>query len=158
MTPEELARQAQEKLQQRQRRSIKKKRSKATPKPTFNPISATQRQGHAYEQRAVNYLQQQGLIILEQNISSRFGEIDIVAHHPQGDLLIFLEVRQRSQRTHGGALYSVQRDKQLRIQRTARFHLSRLSQQHFNNRTPFCRFDVLAIENDTITWIPNAFE
>lgn len=151
MSPEQLAANAQQKMLNR-RRKQKKCPSSRTTAPRISP---TQQRGNAHEATAVNYLQQQGLTILRQNIACRFGEIDIVARHDEH--LVFVEVRQRSSHTHGGALYSVQRDKQQRLKRTAQYFLSKICRHYFTNQLPFCRFDVLAIEGDTITWIPNAF-
>ena len=152
MSPEKLAAYAQQKM-------LSRKKSKKTNKPAclvMSHTSPTQKLGQSYELRAVNYLQQQGLTVLLQNLKSRSGEIDIVARSTK--YLIFVEVRQRASSLYGGALYSVQRDKQLRIKRTAQYFLPMLSRRYFNNQLPFCRFDVIAIEGDTITWIPNAFQ
>lgn len=151
MNPEQLARAAQEKLLRRR----PQKKPNTLAKPTAPHRSASQQRGQAYEQQAVNYLQQQGLTILQQNLSCHTGEIDIVAR--SADYLIFVEVRQRTSRLYGGALYSVQRDKQQRIKRAAHYFLPKLCKHYFHNKLPFCRFDVIAIEGETITWIADAF-
>lgn len=153
MSPEQLAARAQQKMLDRQKKQKKTRKSSAS---VVLPLSSpTQQRGQAYEQRAAHYLQQQGLTILLQNLENRYGEIDIVAR--SAEYLIFVEVRQRVSKLYGGALYSVQRDKQQRIKRTAQYYLPMLCKRYFNNRLPFCRFDVMAIEGDTITWITDAF-
>lgn len=152
MSPEQLAVYAQQKMLRRK----KQKKVPSSSKTLTAHTSPTQQRGQAYEQRAVNYLKQQGLIVLLQNLESRSGEIDIVARST--NYLIFVEVRQRTSRLYGGALYSVQRAKQQRIKRTAHYFLPMLCKRYFNDQLPFCRFDVMAIEGDTITWIPDAFQ
>lgn len=152
MSPEKLAAYAQQKM-------LRRKKPKKTNKPAclvMSHTSPTQQRGQSYEQQAVNYLQQQGLTILLQNLVCRSGELDIVAR--SAEYLIFIEVRQRISNLYGGALYSVQRDKQQRIKRTAQYFLPMLSKHYFNNQLPFCRFDVIAIEGETITWVPDAFQ
>lgn len=149
ISPELLAARAQQKM-------LKKKRKK-TPVKTIKKtaISPTQRKGYVYEQRAATYLRQQGLEILMQNLDDRFGEIDIVARSQ--NCLVFVEVRQRRSGSHGGAIYSVQTRKQQRIIRTAERFLPSLCHQFFDGITPFCRFDVIAIEGENLTWLKNAF-
>lgn len=55
------------------------------------------------EEWAAGYLQRQGYTILERNVYSRFGEIDLVAQGVDGDQLttIFVEVKTRSTQTYG---------------------------------------------------------
>ena len=48
------------------------------------------------EQAAAEHLARSGYRILERNLRSRFGEIDIVAQH--GGVLVFVEVRTRRSR------------------------------------------------------------
>ncbi len=153
ISPEQLAANAQQKLLAR------KKRKKSTQTKTKTTVryqtSATQQQGHQSEQRAADFLRAQGLHILAQNLNSRYGEIDIVARSTQ--TLVFIEVRQRSSTLFGGAVYSVQRDKQQRLKRTAQHFLPLLSKRYFQNQLPFCRFDVMTIEGDKMTWLMDAF-
>lgn len=150
-SPEQLARLAQQKMLNRA--GHKKPAKRATTMPIS--ASATQQRGQAYEQRAVNYLQERGLNILMQNLESRYGEIDIVAR--SGEHLVFVEVRQRQHSSYGGAIYSVQADKQRRIKLTAHYFLPMLTRRYFNGILPFCRFDVIAIEGDQINWLTDAF-
>jgi putative endonuclease len=57
--------------------------------------SPTQRLGQLGEQKAVEYLAQQGFIIVERNVSGRYGEIDIVAK--KGSTYYFFEVKAAKQ-------------------------------------------------------------
>jgi putative endonuclease len=70
---------------------------------------------------------------------------------PGGGTLVFVEVRQRSTGTHGGAGGSITGLKQRRIVFAARHYLSRLRTE------PPCRFDVVLVE-EKITWLQAAFD
>jgi putative endonuclease len=105
--------------------------------------------GHA-ESRAANYLARQGLAIVARNFNCRLGEIDLIAR--DGDVLVFVEVRMRSDAGFGGALESVTPRKQRRIAAAARMYLRQFS------RPPCCRFDVVALEAEDVRWLKAAFE
>ena len=113
--------------------------------------------GDDYEDRAVNLLQERGLLLLERNFSRKTGEIDIIAK--EGDQLIFVEVRGRSNRYFDSAAGSVNRHKQQRILRTAQLFL----QLHPHWADMPCRFDVIAFEpprsghSRRVRWIHSAF-
>ena len=118
-------------------------------------ISPSQRIGLKHETRAAYYLVDQGLHILQRNVQTRVGEIDIIATDTQ--YLIFVEVRYRANNHYGGAIASVNRAKQSRIIRSAQLILPTLSKNHFNGNTPYYRFDVIAMDPNHIHWITNAF-
>ena len=101
--------------------------------------------GQAAEARALAYLQQQGLQLLERNFSCRCGEIDLIMREQQ--TLVFVEVRQRSSDQFGGAAASVTAVKQARLWRTAEYFLQRYP------KPPRCRFDLIAIEGGDLSWI-----
>jgi putative endonuclease len=61
-------------------------------------------------------------------------------------------VRQRADGEHGGAAASVTRGKQRRCILGAKFYLQQLSVW------PPCRFDVVAIDGDELSWLPAAFD
>jgi len=117
--------------------------------------SPTQYSGYRSESRAALWLQDQGLHVLARNLYCRSGEIDLVAR--DGAVLVFVEVRYRRSPSHGGAAASVNRRKQQRLMRAARYFLPRLARQHFQGRLPACRFDVIGFEADTVQWIKHAF-
>ena len=120
-------------------------------------ITAMKSLGDDYEDKAVDWLQDQGLLLLARNFRGKTGEIDIVARDK--DHLVFLEVRARSNRYFASAAGSVDRRKQLRILRTAQLFL----QRHPCLANMPCRFDVIAFEppqsatNPRIRWIRSAF-
>ena len=58
-----------------------------------------QRIGRWGEDLAAGYLQQHGYTILERNARTPYGEIDLVTR--QGEILIFLEVKTRTNRSFG---------------------------------------------------------
>ena len=117
----------------------------------------TQLRGQEAEDRACTYLQAQGLALVCRNYRlargprARGGEIDLVMRAPDGTL-VFVEVRARSQARHGGAGASITAVKRERLQRAAAHFLLRV------RPTPPCRFDVVAIEGQSLHWWPAAFE
>jgi putative endonuclease len=115
------------------------------------------RKGNRNEKRAETWLRRQGLRTVERNYHCRQGEIDLIMRETDGTL-VFIEVRYRENRSHGGALASVDRHKQRRLINTARHYLA----SHPAAATGSCRFDVVAVEperndHDGIDWITNAF-
>jgi putative endonuclease len=115
------------------------------------------RAGQQGEDRALLHLQRQGLTLVTRNYrvargpSARGGEIDLILREPDGTL-VFVEVRARGTVGHGGAAASVGAAKQRSLVRTA---------QHFLMtwpRLPPCRFDVVAIEGDSLVWLRGAFD
>ena len=113
--------------------------------------------GQTAEDLALQYLQQQGLTLVERNYRvaagprSRGGEIDLVMHDRDGTL-VFVEVRTRLGLSHGGAAASVTSTKQRRLIFAARHYLVRLA------TPPPCRFDVLALDGEHIDWLRAAFD
>jgi len=87
------------------------------------------------ENRAVCFLEQQGIQILKRNFRVRGGEIDIVAQ--EGQTLIFVEVRCRQKNAYGGAIGSLNSKKIKRIQLAAALYL----QQYGTGQA--CRLDLL---------------
>jgi putative endonuclease len=118
-------------------------------------ISKTQR-GAAAEALASEYLQAQGLIVIARNLRCRAGELDLVCL--DGQVLVIIEVRQRSRADFGGALASVTWRKQRKVIRATQFY----SQRQAEWRTRVLRFDVVALQGtpnaaQEITWIKDAF-
>lgn len=117
--------------------------------------SPTQNTGHLSEGRAARWLESRGLRVLERNLLCRAGEIDLVAL--ECDVLVFVEVRYRGSASHGGAAASVNRGKQRRLLRAARYFLPLLVQRHLQGRAPACRFDVICFQDGRLQWIRHAF-
>ncbi len=115
----------------------------------------TKRQaGSDAEEQACQFLQAQGLRLVEKNYYCAAGEIDIVMEHDK--TLVFVEVRMRNNTGFGSAAESVDWRKQKKLYATAQHYLQRYPKQA---RRP-ARFDVIAInqKNQTpIQWIKDAF-
>lgn len=113
--------------------------------------------GDAAEDRALHYLQRQGLRLVERNYRvargphARGGEIDLIMRTADG-CLVFVEVRSRSSNSHGGAAASIGMSKRRSLILAARHYLLSLA------TPPPCRFDVLAIEGEQLEWLQAAFD
>lgn len=112
--------------------------------------------GDQAEDRALAHLQRQGLRLECRNYrlaggpQLRGAEIDLVLRDRDGTL-VFVEVRARRSDSHGGAASSITATKQRRIARAAQHYLMRLPV------LPPCRFDVVSIDGDALTWLRAAF-
>lgn len=113
--------------------------------------------GQAAEDAALAHLQRAGLRLLERNYriaagrSRRAGEVDLIMTDRDGTL-VFVEVRARADASHGGAAASVTASKQAKLVYAAQHYLQR------HASPPPCRFDVVAIDGDTLTWLQAAFD
>jgi len=113
--------------------------------------------GEEGEGRALQWLQQQGLVLVQRHYrvargpGARAGEIDLVMRERDGTL-VFVEVRLRQGQGHGGAAASVGAAKQQRLVLAARHYLLRFPSP------PPCRFDVVAIDGERLEWLQGAFE
>ena len=101
------------------------------------------RRGEYGEILARQYLEGQGIRILETNVRFHHGEIDIIAE--EEDVLIFCEVKIRFSGTFGPPELAVDTQKQRQIRRIAGAYLLL-----HRIRDRICRFDIVAIrvEND----------
>jgi putative endonuclease len=120
------------------------------------PIASKLRPGAAAEELAAEFLRSRGLDMLARNLTCRMGELDLVC--VDGEVLVIVEVRQRSRADFGGALGSVTWRKQRKLIRTTQFYLQR--QPAWRGRA--LRFDVVALQGladgtGQIAWIKDAF-
>jgi putative endonuclease len=121
----------------------------------------TKARGDQAEQAALDHLARQGLRLVQRNFRTPGrggGEIDLIMSEPDGTL-VFVEVRQRSAASHGGAGGSIGWVKQRRIVFAARHYLARLRQ------CPPCRFDVVLVQGrldgpqaPPVAWLRGAFD
>ena len=111
----------------------------------------TRQIGAEKEEMVARYLQQNGMEILERNFRNRQGEIDIIGRH--NGYLVFAEVKYRGSLRQGNPAEAVDFRKQKQICKVADFYrmIHGLGEQ-----TPV-RYDVLAVIEDKINWIQNAF-
>ncbi|WP_410499167.1 YraN family protein [Chitinibacter sp. S2-10] len=106
--------------------------------------------GRYAEQCAAEYLQQQGLKIVERNWSCKQGELDLIA--VDGATLVFVEVRMRQSSRFGGAAASITPAKQAKLWASAQQYLQSIKS------APACRFDAVCIDGtdgQTISWLKN---
>lgn len=118
---------------------------------------STQNIGEIGEEFAVKFLNKKKYKILERNYRKRFGEIDIIAENK--NYIVFVEVKTRHTDSMTSAADAVNRQKQLKIIKTASLYLAE------NETEKFCRFDVceVYVNSDNlklvdINYIEAAFE
>ena len=117
--------------------------------------TTTKQRGDAAEDAALAHLQKAGLRLVARNYRTPGrggGEIDLIVRDPRDGTLVFVEVRQRASRSHGGAAGSITGVKQRRIVFAARHYLLTL------RTPPPCRFDVVLVEPEGIEWLVAAFD
>ena len=107
------------------------------------------------EQRATEYLIDNGYSILERNFRNKTGEIDIIAENDS--TIAFVEVKTRSSKSASMPREAVDNRKQRKIILTALMYL----QTHPKEKTP--RFDVFEVWHDgkgiyKFSHIKNAFD
>lgn len=103
-----------------------------------------QRLGKFGEELACKYLKEKGYKIINQNYYARSGEIDIVAEY--NDVLVFVEVKTRTNQTFGLPEEAIDYHKQRKLIKTVEYYLLKhnLSDQDY-------RIDYVAIEIDRQT-------
>ncbi len=115
----------------------------------------TRSTGAAVEAAARAHLERAGLRFLAANVNYRFGELDLVMR--EGDTIVFVEVRYRSERGFGDGLASITAAKRRRIALAAQAWLAANPKLA---RLP-CRFDALGASGDAqapdFAWLKNAF-
>ncbi|WP_455198892.1 YraN family protein [Kaarinaea lacus] len=119
--------------------------------------TAKQHTGQQAEQTACQYLQSQGLSLLEKNYSCPRGEIDLIMR--DRNTVVFVEVRFRRDTRFGSGAETVDRRKQNKLLATAAHYL----QQNPKAARSACRFDVISLTaNDSgeqqMDWIADAFQ
>lgn len=117
--------------------------------------TTTKQRGDAAEDAALAHLQKAGLRLVARNYRTPGrggGEIDLIVRDPRDGTLVFVEVRHRTSRSHGGAAGSITGVKQRRIVFAARHYLLTL------RTPPPCRFDVVLVEPEGIEWLVAAFD
>lgn len=107
--------------------------------------------GDAGESFVVDFLNKEGLLILERNFVTRHGEIDII--FKDGNYIVFSEVKERFGKNYGSSFEAVNYKKIKSILYSSRVYLFI---HGYKDSVPV-RFDVFAIQNGEINWIKNAF-
>lgn len=99
----------------------------------------------------MEYLRDRGIRILECNYRNRSGEIDLIGLDEE--YLIFFEVKYRRNDSSGHPEEAVGLYKQRQICKVADYYRI----HHGIGSNVGIRYDVIAIENNEIRWIQNAF-
>lgn len=111
--------------------------------------------GEQMENIALQYLQKQGLRLLERNFQCYSGEIDLIMRDKVQ--VIFVEVRHRANALYGCALESITPAKIEKLCKAAKWYLQKKKWLF----TVSSRFDVVTLDgpaiNPKIHWIKNAF-
>lgn len=114
--------------------------------------------GRQVESLVCDYLQQEGLRIVERNYRSPRGEVDLIMR--DGSVLVFVEVRYRRNPRFGTGADTVTRAKQDKLVKTALYYL----QHHPRHAHWPTRFDVVSVSAPDrqpewqVEWIRDAFQ
>ncbi len=111
----------------------------------------TRQIGAEKEELVANYLLHNGMEILERNFRNRQGEIDIIGRHE--GYLVFVEVKYRRSNRQGNPAEAVDFRKQRQICKVADYY----RMIHGLGEQTMVRYDVIAVMQEEITWIKNAF-
>jgi putative endonuclease len=106
--------------------------------------------GYEAEQVAKQYLLDHALQFLEQNFKAKVGEIDLIMM--DGPQLVFVEVKFRSNSSHGTAAEQFTWSKRRKFEKTVNYYLlhKKLNPHHTN-----MRIDVVAIDGEQVNWLKN---
>ena len=116
--------------------------------------SGAAQQGPIGETVAAVYLRRKGYCLLDRNVRTRRGEIDLVAR--RGDELVFVEVKSWRRVPLEGLEHAVDRRKQQRILSVARTYVARHRGRCAALRQ---RFDVILIRRgEVVLHVEGAFE
>ncbi len=112
--------------------------------------------GQASEMQAERFLLAKGYRILDRNVRTPLGELDLVAE--DRGVVVFVEVKGRTTEAFGGALLAVNRRKRMKLTKLAAQYLA---QRHWSDKA--CRFDVVLIQGrysdqERIEHLQNAFD
>ena len=126
--------------------------SNSRPRPSSDRTSL----GARGETVAARYLRRCGHRIINRNYRCALGEIDLIT--TDGDTIVFVEVKTRSDDIHADPQESIGPAKRSRLERAAKHFLTSHRFDDFS-----CRFDVLSIiwrpgESPSIDHLPDAFE
>lgn len=113
--------------------------------------------GRLGENFARKYLLEKGYSILQQNYSTKYGEIDIIAK--DGTLIVFIEVKTRRGISFGYPREAVDKHKQIKIKNMAELYI--LSKKLTDIPMRFDVIEVFLDENynaKSISLLKNAFE
>lgn len=109
--------------------------------------------GYEGEEIACKYLKSKCYNILERNFRSKTGEIDIIAK--KNNLIVFVEVKTRSNTNFGYAYEAVNKKKQSKIIKTALYYVKLKRLENYQ-----LRFDIIEVyleKENVVNHFENAF-
>ncbi|WP_158971554.1 YraN family protein [Paraglaciecola sp. L3A3] len=110
--------------------------------------------GSDAERYAQNYLEQQGLIFLSKNYRCRSGEIDLIMQDETE--LVFIEVKFRSNQSHGTAIEYFHSSKQRKFISAVMCYMQ---EKNLNPSIVPHRIDLIGIDRNNrqqnVTWLKN---
>jgi len=112
----------------------------------------TRKVGTDKEHKAESYLTGLGMVTVERNFRTRYGEVDIIML--DGKTLVFVEVKFRSGLSAGNSLDAIDYRKRMQITRICRQYLM----THPKYYESGIRFDCIGIDGDKVSYIRNAFD
>ncbi|MGE0644171.1 MAG: YraN family protein [Nitrospira sp.] len=112
--------------------------------------------GRASERLAEELLRAKGYRILDRNVRTSLGELDLVAE--DRGVVVFVEVKGRTTKAFGGALLAVNHRKRAKLAKLAGQYLAR---RRWSDR--LCRFDVVLVHGrlsaqEQVEHVQNAFD
>ena len=109
--------------------------------------------GFKYENVAKEYLILQGLVFVESNFYTKFGEIDLIFFEKSSQTIVFVEVKYRRNDFFGSAIEMVTEEKQNRILASSQVYLLK------KNWDRNVRYDIIGVSKGSgnIEWLKNAF-
>ena len=107
-------------------------------------------QGNAAEDKACDFLLEQGLTLRCRNFRTRRGELDLVMQ--DGSTIVCVEVKYRKQNNYGSAVEFVTAKKLQRIRAAFEYYLL---DNRVNSTTTSLRIDVVAINGNELQWLKN---
>jgi putative endonuclease len=116
----------------------------------FKQNYSKQEFGQAGESMAERFLKHKGFHLVAKNYSTRWGEIDLVMH--DGPILVFVEVRRRSNGKFGTPEESIHPKKIKHLVKAAVVYLMNTGSAH-----KMVRFDVVGITAQEIRHTQDAF-
>ena len=109
--------------------------------------------GHIAETLALQFLESQGMTLLERNVEACGAEVDLIMQDK--DTWVFVEVRARDHFQDVHPFETIDRQKQLKIIRVAKCYLANADCYYSRS----VRFDAIAVclSTDQIEWVKDAF-
>lgn len=119
-------------------------------------MEGARHRGSHYEGVAARYLQRKGVTIVDRNVHSRGGEIDLIGI--DNGVLVFFEVRFRKSDSLVDPISSVSWNKQRHLLRAAAFYLHRHGQWDAQTRIDVVGITPGNTSQYRVQWVKNAIQ